>query len=105
MARSEVALTLSQCRGFNFGFAPSLSSSQSSCLSQEFLALSLTSGVAVVFVVPFSEEVVLGLGVQDNDFLDTWIGVGIDCGGGGGGGGVGGAGVSDTCLDGLLIDD
>jgi len=105
VARSEDARTLSQCRGFNLGFSPSLSSA--SFLSEELAPL-LTS--SVVFVIPVF-KMALGLeaegfcfaitvaGIEETTnvlavskdpiFLDVDSGAGAGAGGGGGGGGGG----------------
>lgn len=106
MARSEVARTLSQCRGFNLGFAPPASSA--SKLSED-TKLSSATGSAV-FLVPFSKDPI-GIDADDCVLADTWADIAetfvtvsesptsccLNIGGrDGGGGGGGGTGALDT---------
>lgn len=113
MALSEVALTLSQCRGFSFGFDASISSA--SFLSAELAPL-FSSSAGFIFMISDSA---LGVGLLDCMFVNFCKAIvgtlnsddhnfcGLDSGGGcggGGGGGGGGIGFLDVCCDWLSTE-
>lgn len=106
MALSEVARTLSQCRGLSLGFAPSTSSASS--LPEE-LAPPLPFSRGFVISFPGVEFV---LRIRDCGVVNTSDGIrgtldselpdflGVVSGGGGGGGG--GAGIVDVSVNRLV---